>query len=109
MQAGRLRHRVELQRATDAIDAYGDTTPTWATLATVWAAVEPISGREYFLAQQTNSEVSTRITIRAVPGVILTPKDRIRWGSRLFDLQAVIDRDERGRELQLLVIERVGG
>lgn len=107
MQAGRLRHRVELQRATDAIDAYGEQTPTWRTLATVWAAVEPISGREYFLANQVNSEISARITLRHVPGVTLTPKDRVKWGARLFDVQAVIDRDERHRELQLLVIERI--
>jgi len=106
MQAGRLRHRVTVQRATDSIDQYGDQTPTWASLGTVWASVEPLSGREYFAAAQMQSEVSTRIVIRPISGVTLTPKDRVKFGSRYFDIQSVINRDERNRELQLLCVER---
>lgn len=107
MRAGRLRHRVELQRAEDGIDGYGEQTPTWRTLATVWAAIEPLTGREYFLANQNNSEVSGRITLRALPDFRLTPKDRVRYGTRLFDIQSVIERDERSTEWELMVIERV--
>jgi SPP1 family predicted phage head-tail adaptor len=106
MQAGRLRHRVTVQRATDSIDQYGDQTPTWTSLGTVWASVEPLSGREYFAAAQMQSEVSTRIVIRPISGVTLTPKDRVKFGSRYFDIQSVINRDERNRELQLLCVER---
>jgi SPP1 family predicted phage head-tail adaptor len=106
MQAGRLRHRVTVQRATDAIDQYGDQTPTWTSLGTVWASVEPLNGREYFAAAQMQSEVSTRIVIRPISGVTLTPKDRVKFGSRYFDIQSVINRDERNRELQLLCVER---
>ena len=106
MQAGRLRHRVTVQRATDAIDQYGDQTPTWTALGTVWASVEPLNGREYFAAAQMQSEVSTRIVIRPISGVTLTPKDRVKFGSRYFDIQSVINRDERNRELQLLCVER---
>lgn len=106
MQAGRLRHRVTVQRSTDSIDQYGDQTPTWASLGTVWASVEPLSGREYFAAAQMQSEVSTRIVIRPISGVTLTPKDRVKFGSRYFDIQSVINRDERNRELQLLCVER---
>ena len=106
MQAGRLRHRVIVQRATDSIDSYGDQTPTWAALGTVWAFVEPLNGREYFAAAQMQSEVSTRIVIRPISGVTLTPKDRVKFGSRHFDIQSVINRDERNREIQLLCVER---
>lgn len=107
MRSGRLRHRVALERAIDAIDEHGDTVPTWERIATVYAAVEPLSGREYFLAAQINAEVSTRITIRASTGFRLTPKDRVRFGARLFDIESVVDRGERGKELELLVVERI--
>lgn len=108
MRPGRLRHRVVVQRATDAIDQYGDQTKSWANLATVWAAVEPLNGRELFTAQQTQSQVSTRITIRPIVGQTITSKDRIKFGSRYFDIQSVINVEERNIELQLLCVERIG-
>ena len=106
MRPGRLRHRVVIQRATDAIDQYGDQTKTWASLATVWAAVEPLNGREFFAAAQTQSQVSTRITIRPLIDQTITPKDRVKFGSRYFDIQTVINVEERNIELQLLCAER---
>lgn len=52
MEAGKLRDRIELQRASVAIDSHGDQVKTWATLATVWGSVEPLSGREFLQASQ---------------------------------------------------------
>lgn len=106
MRPGRLRHRVVVQRATDAIDQYGDQTKIWANLATVWAAVEPLNGRELFAAQQTQGQTSTRITIRPIVGQSISPKDRVKFGSRYFDIQSVINVEERNIELQLLCVER---
>lgn len=106
MRAGRLRHRVTVQRATDSIDQYGDQTPTWTALGTVWASVEPLSGREYFAAAQMQSEINARVTLRPISGVTITPKDRVKFGTRYFDVQSVINLEERGRELQLLCVER---
>lgn len=108
MRAGRLRHRVVVERATDGTDAYGDQVPTWVELATVWASVEPLSGREYLAAAHIQADVSTRIVLRGIPGVTLTPKDRIRYGSRLFDIKQIVDRDSENVELQLLTLERFG-
>lgn len=109
MRAGRLRQRVAIQRRTGAESAFGEPTDTWTTLATVAAGIEPISGREYFAAQQVQSEVTHRVTIRYFAGV--NPKDRIVWTdpatdvARYFDIRAVIDRDERHREMSLMCVE----
>lgn len=109
MRAGRLRHRVVIQRRTGAANAFNEPTDTWSDLATVSAGVEPISGREYFAAQTVQSEVSHRVTIRYLAGI--TPKDRIVWTdtatdvARYFDIRAVIDRDERHREMHLMCVE----
>lgn len=41
MEAGRLGRRVTILQRVDAQDAtYGTLTPTWSTLATVWAEVQ---------------------------------------------------------------------
>lgn len=104
MRAGNLCNRVIIQQTTESRDSStGSVINTWGTFATVWAAVEPISGREYFSSQQVNSEITARIRIRYLPGV--TSKMRISYDSRLFDIQSVIDIDEQHRELHFMCKE----
>lgn len=43
IQAGKLRHRITIQRETVTRDEYGSEVKTWDDLATVWASVEPLS------------------------------------------------------------------
>lgn len=105
MRAGELRHRVTIQQKTFSRDSYGGETITWTDVATVWAAVEPISGREYFTAQQTQAEVTTRIRIRHRAGI--TPVMRVLWGTRLYDIISVIEVKERNREIHLMCQEVV--
>lgn len=108
MKAGRLRHRVELQSATETADSYGEPTFTWSTYAHRWASVEPLQGRELFTAQQVNPEVNIRVRLRHDEVLAdLTPKHRLVFGSRTLEIDSVIRPDERGREVQLLCKEAV--
>lgn len=107
MQAGKLRHVVELQRQSGTtLDSHGDTVPIWVTLATVRACVWPLSGREFVAALTAQAELTTRIEIRARADLALTPKDRVKWGSRLFDIRHIVDIGGRGREWHLLCTGR---
>jgi len=63
-RSGALRERVKLQRPAAGIDALGQALDTWEDVATVWARVEPMRGREYFAAAQVQSTAEVRITIR---------------------------------------------
>ena len=104
MRAGRLRHQVRIQTPTkDTSPGAGDIT--WSDYATVWAAVEPLRGNEFFTAQQVNAEVTGRVVIRYLSGI--TPEVRVLFGTRTFEILSVIDVDERHEELQLMVKERV--
>lgn len=107
MQAGKLSHRIKLQQMTGAggQDSTGQPQETWTDVAEVWAAVEPIRGREYFAAQQVNAETTHRVRIRYLVGV--TPMMRILFGARVLRIEAVINVDERNRELQLMCVEVV--
>lgn len=75
MRAGELRHRVQIQVASDSRDAHGGNVRSWSTIATVWASIEPLTGRELFEAQQIESRATVRIRLRHYPG--LTGKHRI--------------------------------
>jgi len=66
---------VQIQAASDSRDAHGGNVRTWGTVATVWASVEPLTGRELSEAQQVESRATVRITMRPYPG--LTSRHRI--------------------------------
>lgn len=99
MSIGAMRHRVTIQRLTQVQDEAGQVQDQWVDVATVWAAIEGLGGREYWAAQQTVSHADHRITIRWRPDV--TAAMRVVHGTRAFDVQAVID-DGRRRWLELL-------
>ena len=105
MRAGRLRHRVTIQDYTESQNTFGEVTKNWTDYATVWAAVEPVKGREFWESQQINAEITTKVTLRYLAGV--KPKMRILHDTRIFEIDSVINVDERNRELQLLVKEMV--
>lgn len=105
MRAGQLRHRVTIQQFTQTQNEYGEIVEGWTTFATVWAAVEPLRGREFWDAQQLNAEVTARIRLRYLSGV--GPTMRVVYDGRTFEVDSVIDVDERHRELQLMCKEVV--
>lgn len=105
MQAGKLRHRVVLKTASETQNSFGELTRTYATLATVWAAVEPLSGREYLDARQIEAAVDTRIRIRYRSDV--TSRTQVTWNSHTYDIQSVITDPTNARELQLMCREVV--
>ena len=104
MEAGKLGHRVTIQRSTVTQNEYGEPVPTWGTFATVWAAIEPLIGREQFAVQQLQSAVSVRVRIRYRPGV--TPLMRVRWADRdvvrLMDIESIQEVRTERRELILM-------
>lgn len=104
MRAGELRRRVTIQQRVTTQDTFGGQSQTWADFAAhVPAAIEPLSGRELMTAQSTQSEVSHRITIRYLPGV--TAAMRIVYQGRYFNISAVMNIEERNREMQILASE----
>lgn len=103
MKAGELRHRIEFQTNTPTANSMGEYVDTYTTLATVWGAVEPLSGSLLFSAQQTNSEVQGRVRIRYRDDI--EPDMRMYFDSRYFKILSIIDYQERHQELQILYKE----
>jgi len=95
MNIGKLRHRVELKSATTEQDGYGESVETWSgdAYTTVWASIEPLSGRELEHAQQITAETNHRIRIRYNSSV--AAEHRAYWGSRIFEITAIINPEER--------------
>jgi len=105
MRAGTLRNYVIIQSATESFNSSGELILTWATFATVWAEIVPLVGREYFASKQVNAEVSAKVRLRYTAGI--TPEMRIIDGTKTYQIEAVINIDNRNKELVLLVKEEL--
>lgn len=103
IESGKLRHRITIQQRSTTQDVYGEPTDTWTTFATVWASVEPIIGREFFASEQVQAEVTTKIRIRNLDGIL--PKMRVSFGSKIYDIKAIMNIEERNREILLMCEE----
>lgn len=99
MNIGRLRHRITLQKLSHRPNDYGATVAEWLDVATVWAEVKPLSGREYFSADQIQAEVTTVIWLRYLANIDSTM--RVKFDDRSFEIVSVINHKEQNRALQL--------
>ena len=106
VRARRLKDKITVQQATETRDAYGEPVAMWATYAIRFADINPVSGREYFTAQQSYSENSYRFAIRYdTKTKDITPKMRISYDSRVFDIQAVLNEGTLNRDITIIATE----
>ncbi|BER92691.1 phage head closure protein [Atrimonas thermophila] len=103
MRIGELRHRVTIQRLNRVPDGMGGYEEQWQDVVSLWAKVEPLKGRERFVAQQAQSEVTHRITTRYYSGI--EPQMRVVYRNRNFDIEVVINVDEKNEWLELQCVE----
>lgn len=73
IRAGRLKRRVTFQRNEPATrDDYGQPVENWQDIATVWASIRPLSGRELWYARQTLATATHQIVCRWSAGTTAT-------------------------------------
>ncbi len=102
MRIGPLNKRVAIRSVSSTQDDYNEPVLSWSTDATVWASVEPISGRELLAADQQHAETTHRIRMRYQPSTTVTAEKRLLYDSRIFEIVSVIDKKERKHMLELL-------
>lgn len=105
MRSGPLRHWVTIRTYTKSRDSYGAEVETWADFADTWASVEPLIGREYMAAKQISAEVSHKIRMRYIAGLLPTMK--IAWGAREFEIVSILNVQERNTEIVIMATEDV--
>jgi SPP1 family predicted phage head-tail adaptor len=100
MNIGRLDKRITIQTLVAAQDAFGAPGAAWTMVATVWAELKDLTGREFLAAAAVQNMVQTKITIR-YPGnaIIITPKMRVVHGADIYNIEAVLGQDKVMRVL----------
>lgn len=104
--AGPLDRRVEVQSFTETRDAEGFPVQAWATVATVWASIHPLTGQEFFDAMTTLEETAARIRLRYDPDMNLEPGMRIVDGSDTWDIQSILNLETADTMYELMAVKR---
>jgi len=108
----RMKNRVTIFRlpGPDETDEYGQPFDDPIEVATVWAAIEPLRGREYTAAMAEHAEVTTRIRIRYREDIDRTMIVRYKEPGdpdfAEFEIMHIIHPEYNKRELQLMCKER---
>lgn len=103
VRSGDLRHRVVIERATLTADSDGDMVPDWSPIATRWASVKPLRGKELFDARKVKSNVTHGVMMR--DGADATTSDRFIHKGRTLNIESVINPEERGVFYEYLCTE----
>lgn len=106
MQAGKLDKRITIQQKAITRDSDGAEIVTWQAFMAVWAAVIPVSGREYVQLKALESEQTTRVIMRHRPGVV--PAMRVLVADRTLDIIDVREIAMARRTLELMCRDITG-
>jgi len=108
MQAGKLRHRVDIEEFTQVRDP--DTgefaEPAWvAKWPKCPARVEPLSSRDLVAAKAAQSEATARMVIRYRPGVL--PTMRIIYRGEVYSIEGPpLEDDKSGQEYLTILVSK---
>lgn len=106
MNFSKLRHRVTLLRPSGAVkNSMNEDVPSYVPVKTVWACVQPMTGKEYAEAQKIRAETTYKIAMRHFPGLL--PDMRLEYKGRRFDIISVLNLGEKNEEMQLVAVEAV--
>jgi SPP1 family predicted phage head-tail adaptor len=104
INVGKMREQISIVQPSTTQDAVGGTQLGGGTvLTTCWAEITALSGRDALAAQQYAELVTHQVVIRYLPGV--ASRQVVMFGARQFEIQAVINPDERTKKLILLCVE----
>ena len=113
MDIGRLNKRITFIQYKDTdnngipyVDEYGRNIQKLVPYKTVWASVEPISGKESLEADRNKNELTHRIYTRYLPDT--TVDMIIDFKGRKFRIESVINYREENEMLQFACTEMAG-
>ena len=94
---GRLCRSITIQKKIGTYDSYGQEVLEFVDIATVWANVKPVTGREKLRAGAYDSTLSHTVAVRYQPELLPeTAADawRILYGTRILEITAAQDMDD---------------
>ena len=98
-QTGELTERVTFKREVRVDDGMGGSRSEWQDIATRWALVRPLTGRERLAADKVEASANYLIVVRAPCDV--QEKDIAVWGEHALNVRFVKRRGPRALFLEI--------
>lgn len=103
IQAGKLQHRIELQRAQEAVQPSGAVVTEWATYATGRAELRKAGLSEFLTAHVEGTEDNAVFILRWLQGVSVA--DRVVHNGKAWNIVALAEIGRRrGLELRAVAV-----
>src|SRR5437764_11988368 len=96
---GMLKRRISIMEMVKVPDGGGGFDETLSEVFSVRAHIQPLSGMQYWQSQQTEANVTHKITIRYIDGI--KQSQVISYNGKLFDIQYFYDVNEQRRFIEL--------
>lgn len=109
IDAGDLRHRIEIQRLEKAETPDGFTEMVYQPLRKVWASVNNLYGKEYWKAKEYGAENTVVFIIRYSAGKDITAQDRILYHGNLYNIQHVDNIKHLDEFIKIKAVAEEGG
>lgn len=112
MNPAQFNKRIDIYTHTITVDELLQEEVNYDLVASVWAMVKTLQGREYIAAKQVNAEHTTRFVIRYSSTVKQLIQDNstsleIHYDNRIYDVESIINDDERNKTFTIIAKGRV--
>lgn len=104
---GDMRQQITVQTESRTSDGGGGYAQTWTDSFTAWATVRPISGNERYNHGQLQDTQIYEFVLRYDSTRTFTPANRVKLGTRTFQVRSVINHEERDKYWVARADERV--
>ena len=105
MDIGRTNKRVTFCKFAEEQNEMHQTEQVLKKIRTVWASVEPKSGRECIEAEKEHPELTYIITTRYMKDI--TPDMFIQFRDRLFNIKSIRNIRENNEMLEITCTEKI--
>lgn len=103
MLTGKMRRMVTIRTNARAPDGMGGYTETPADIDNIPARIQPLEGNEKLRAMQTGMTAPHQFTLRYRSDI--RGASTLVYDGRTFDIQSIVDPEEKHRELVILADE----
>ena len=108
MSAGKLDRRITVERRVTTLDSYGQQSSGWTAIATVWANIKPLAGKEEVRSGSLETVLTHTVMVRYqvdLMPAIEADAWRILYGTRVLQITAARDLQDARRWIVFQCVE----
>lgn len=106
-----LRHFIEIETFVSNQQSDGTWKEEWLPFNKMWASKQNLYGSEFYTAGQVNKQETVKFTIRYMPSILETPKEKMRIISdnKYYDIDFIDNIRYENEWLEIKAIEQAFG